>query len=238
MSEPRSYGAAVGVIIVAAGRGERLGAGPPKALRLLGGAPILVHAARAFAGLVEVICIVVPSGAEDRIRALVAGEPLGVVVPVVAGAPTRQGSVDVGLRALPAEVGVVLVHDAARPFVPADVVRSVVEAVRSGDDAVIPVLPVTDTIKQVDAEGVVVATPDRAALRAVQTPQGFRREVLVAAHRAASADDATDDASLVERLGGRVRTVPGSAQSFKITSPADLEQAERLLAVRAADTDG
>lgn len=245
---------AVGVVLVAAGRGERLGGGEPKALRLIGGEPMVVHAVRAFAGLADALCVVVPAGNEEQVRALLADEPLDRRLSVVAGAATRQGSVAAGLRELPKDLGVVLVHDAARPFVPAAVVRTVIDAVRSGADAVVPVLPVIDTIKQVNVDGDVVVTLDRAGLRAVQTPQGFARAALLAAHRcaiseaamareangeaiddavsAAVTDDATDDAALVERVGGRVATVPGSRESFKITTPADLEQAERLLAVR------
>lgn len=269
MSDPASYGgdfpdvsaaaryggnysdfSGVGVVLVAAGRGERLGGGEPKALQLIGGEPMVVHAVRAFAGLVEALCVVVPAGTEEQVRALLADEPLDRRPSVVAGAATRQGSVAAGLRGLPDDIGVVLVHDAARPFVPATVVRTVIDSVRSGAAAVVPVLPVTDTIKQVDVDGDVVVTLDRAGLRAVQTPQGFERAALLAAHRCPTSevamageangdaiDDAvsaavTDDAALIERVGGRVATVPGSPESFKITTPADLEQAERLLAGR------
>lgn len=148
---------------------------------------------------------------------------------MVSGGADRQRSVAAALAAVPAEFEIVLVHDAARALVPVSLVEAVAAAVRTGHDAVIPVLPVTDTITQVDDSGDVVGTPDRATLRAVQTPQGFRRSVLTAAHAAAPDASATDDASLVARLGVRVHTVPGSPQAMKITSPTDLVVAETLL---------
>jgi 2-C-methyl-D-erythritol 4-phosphate cytidylyltransferase len=146
-------------------------------------------------------------------------------VRVVAGGLQRHDSVAAGLALLDEEVEYVLVHDAARPFVPAAVISRVVEALRSGAHAVVPAIPVTDTIKRV-FEGVVVETIDRSALRAVQTPQGFAREVLLAAHR--DIGPATDDASLVERLGIAITVVDGADESFKITTPWDLRIAEAL----------
>lgn len=143
---------------------------------------------------------------------------------VVAGGETRTQSVRRALAAVPDDVEHVLVHDAARPFTPVAVVRRVLDALRAGDEAVVPVLPVSDTVKSVDDEGYVVRTYDRAALRAVQTPQGFTREVLVRAYQ--SGHEATDDAALVEALGVRVRTVDGDPEAAKITSPADLVAAE------------
>ncbi len=152
---------------------------------------------------------------------------LGVPVTVVVGGAERGDSVAAGLRALSGAVELVLVHDAARCLTPVEVFDRVVAAVRSGAVAVVPGAVVVDTVKQVDADGYVVATPDRASLRAVQTPQGFRRDVLERAHALSSI--ATDDAGLVERLGERVLVVEGDARSLKITTPADLDAAERLL---------
>jgi 2-C-methyl-D-erythritol 4-phosphate cytidylyltransferase len=146
---------------------------------------------------------------------------------VVEGGATRQQSVAAALAAVPTEFGIILVHDAARAFAPAELVERVAAAVRSGHEAVIPVLPVVDTIKQVDADGFVVGTPSRSSLRAVQTPQGFRRDALERAH-ANAADPATDDAALVERIGVRVFCVPGSEAALKITRPADLVAAQTL----------
>jgi 2-C-methyl-D-erythritol 4-phosphate cytidylyltransferase len=146
----------------------------------------------------------------------------------VAGGAQRQESVARALAALPSEVGLVLVHDAARCLVPASVVEAVVAALRAGAAAVVPVLPVADTVKQVDAAGAVVRTVPRADLRAVQTPQGFARHVLERAH-GAGVQGATDDASLVEALGLPVTTVAGSEEAFKVTRPLDLLLAEAVL---------
>jgi 2-C-methyl-D-erythritol 4-phosphate cytidylyltransferase len=139
----------------------------------------------------------------------------------------RQQSVRAGLDCLRPDVDVVLVHDVARAFVPAEVLDRVLAALQHAE-AVVPVLPVTDTIRRADpVSGELGQTVDRSALRAVQTPQGFRREVLVAAHADAPAD-ATDDASLVEAIGGQVVGVPGDALAFKITFPLDLALAEAV----------
>jgi len=219
------------VLVPAAGRGERLGAGVPKALCLLAGEPLLRHAVRRIAAArsVAAVVVAVPADQVDAVRALLGD--LAVAVTVVAGGATRQASVGAALAAAPPALPIVLVHDAARCLAPTDLVDTVADAVRSGQDAVVPVLPVLDTVKAVDPDGVVVATVDRAPLRAVQTPQGFQRSVLVAAHAAADpTDDPTDDAGMVERLGTAVRTVSGSEEAFKVTRPIDLVLAEALLA--------
>jgi 2-C-methyl-D-erythritol 4-phosphate cytidylyltransferase len=207
--------------------GVRLGPSGPKALRLLRGEPLLVHAVRRVAAAPSVGCIVVaaPADAVDEVTVLLA--PVAPVT-VVAGGATRQVSVAAALAAVPAGFDIVLVHDAARALTPPELVEVVATAVRGGHDAVIPVLPVVDTIKQVDSVGVVLGTVDRSALRAVQTPQGFRRDVLVKAHEAAL-DDHTDDAGMAERLGYLVHTVPGVEAALKITRPFDLAIAELLL---------
>ena len=218
----------VGAIVAAGGRGERLGADVAKALVLLGGEPLVVHACRALrsAGVEEVV-VAAPAESVDAVAALLPE------VRVVAGGATRTASVRRALAELSSDVDVVLVHDAARALAPPSLVRRVVEAVDAGADAVVPVVPVADTVKQVDMRGVVVATVDREMLRAVQTPQGFRRSVLVAAHDAGGADiDATDDAGLVERLGVTVLTVPGAVEAMKVTTPADLLVADALLRAR------
>jgi 2-C-methyl-D-erythritol 4-phosphate cytidylyltransferase len=127
------------------------------------------------------------------------------------------------------------VHDAARPLAPSELADDVVAALRRGADAVVPGLPVTDTVKRVDGDATVVETVPREHLRAVQTPQGFRREVLAAAHEAAGAEAAaTDDAGLVERLGRPVTVIAGHPEAFKVTRPLDLVLAEALLARRRA----
>ncbi|SDY11111.1 2-C-methyl-D-erythritol 4-phosphate cytidylyltransferase [Micromonospora pattaloongensis] len=218
----------VAVLVPAAGAGVRLGPGAPKALRLLGGEPLLVHAVRRVAAAPSVAAVVVaaPAAEVESVRALLADVAPVVVVP---GGDTRQESVAAALRAVPAGPQIILVHDAARALAPPALVESVAAAVRAGADAVIPVLPVVDTVKEVSADGVVLGTVERSALRAVQTPQGFRRDVLAAAH-AAAVDALTDDAGLVEKQGGVVTCVPGSEYALKITRPFDLALAEHLLA--------
>ncbi|MDT0442006.1 2-C-methyl-D-erythritol 4-phosphate cytidylyltransferase [Streptomyces johnsoniae] len=227
-------------VIPAAGSGVRLGPGAPKALRPLGGTPMLVHAVRAMARAraVALVVVVAPPAEAAAVRSLLDEHPPPHAVEqvVVAGGATRQESVRLGLAVLPRDIEIVLVHDAARPLVPVDTVDAVVAAVRAGAPAVVPALPVTDTVKQVDAGGgetePVVATPDRSLLRAVQTPQGFDRDTLVEAHDKLAADAATDDAGLVERLGLPVVLVPGHEEAFKITRPLDLVLAEAVLARR------
>lgn len=240
-----------GLIVPAAGRGERLGAGRPKAMHLLAGEPLLVHAVRGAlaAGVVDVVVVAVPADLREEVAALLAGEvagsaehgrPTGTAAPgavapvveaarlaVVAGGAERRESVAAALRSLPVVVDTVLVHDAARCLTPPEVFAVVAKEVAAGSPAVIPVLPVTDTIKRVDG-GVVTETPDRSALRVVQTPQGFRRDLLERAHATVSGA-VTDDAGLVERLGVPVRVVPGHEDAFKITRPMDLVLAEAVV---------
>ena len=243
----------VAVLVPAAGAGLRLGPGGPKALRLLAGEPLLVHAVRRIAAApsVRLIVVAAPAAEVEAVRDLLA--PIAAVT-VVAGGAERQHSVAAALAVVPPEVGIVLVHDAARALTPPELIESVAAAVRSGRPAVIPVLPVVDTIKEVAldvlvdaaagpeaADGVagqldgarvevVVGTIDRSVLRSVQTPQGFRREVLAAAH-AAGLGAHTDDAGMVERAGVPVSCVPGSELAMKITRPLDLVIAEALLHV-------
>ncbi|HUW15671.1 MAG TPA: 2-C-methyl-D-erythritol 4-phosphate cytidylyltransferase [Actinomycetes bacterium] len=229
-------------IVPAAGRGERLGPGTPKALRDLGGQPLLVHAVRALsiARSVELVVVAAPRAELAAVRSLLSPAVGDTELLVVGGGRTRQESVSLALAVLPADVDVVLVHDAARPLAPSELVDAVSAAVRAGADAVVPGIPVADTVKQVDTAGRVERTLDRAQLRAVQTPQGFSREVLVAAHQAAAddasdeSDAATDDAGLVERIGRTVLVVGGAEEAFKVTRPIDLVLAEAVLARRRA----
>jgi 2-C-methyl-D-erythritol 4-phosphate cytidylyltransferase len=211
----------VAVLVAAAGLGTRLGGGTPKALRLLAGESLLSHAIRRILAAPSVGTVIVAGPPELG--------PLPGPVVVVPGGATRQASVAAALAATPPEYEVILVHDAARALAPTSLVESVAAAVRAGWDAVIPVLPVVDTVKEVAASGTVVGTVDRSALRIVQTPQGFRRAILAAAH-AAAGDGHTDDAGMVEKLGIPVHTVPGHEAAFKITRPLDLVLAEALLA--------
>lgn len=229
MTPPPEAPALVGVLVPAAGMGVRLGPGGPKALRELAGEPLLVHAVRGLRACPSVghVVVAAPAAEVDAVRALLAAYE----VVVVAGGAERQDSVRAALAALPADVELVLVHDAARCLTPVEVVEDVVAALRTGAVAVVPVLPVADTVKQVLGDRV-VATVERSALRSVQTPQGFRRSVLQQAHEAADGAR-TDDAGLVEALGAPVVTVPGAPEAFKVTSPLDLLLAEALVAVMA-----
>lgn len=225
----------VAAVVPAAGRGERLGSGTSKALLPLGGRPMLAHSvATLAAGRVDLVVVAAPPGQAEEVAALLAGAHDGADLLVVEGGATRTASVRSCLAVLPASVEIVLVHDAARPLVPAALVDAVVAAVEGGAEAVVPAQPVVDTVKQVDADGTVVATVDRAALRSVQTPQGFRRSVLDSAYGELADAVTTDDAGLVELTGGRVVVVPGAEEAFKVTRPLDLVLAEAVLARRDA----
>ncbi|MCX4994471.1 2-C-methyl-D-erythritol 4-phosphate cytidylyltransferase [Streptomyces longwoodensis] len=240
-SLPAPPPARTAAVIPAAGRGVRLGPGAPKALRTLNGTPMLIHAVRALAAsrAVSLVVVVAPPDGAAEVKSLLDAHALPertdfVVVP---GGETRQESVRLGLEALPPEYRIVLVHDAARPLVPVDTVDAVIEAVREGAPAVVPALPLADTVKEVEPAGTpgdpepVLSTPSRARLRAVQTPQGFDRETLVRAHGSVTGE-VTDDASMVEQLGERVVVVPGHEEAFKVTRPLDLVLAEAVLARR------
>ena len=215
-------------LVPAAGTGERLGLSVPKAFVTVAGRELLLHAVDrlALAG-VDRIVVAVSVDQLPRTREL-----LGDRAVVVAGGADRSSSVASALSVVGDDVEVVLVHDAARALAPERLIRAVIAAVRDGADAVVPVLPVVDTVRTVAPDGSLLGTVDRDSLRTVQTPQGFRPDVLRRAHAAAAADPstiATDDASLVERLGVAIRAVPGDRAALKITVPADLQEAERLM---------
>lgn len=212
----------MGVVVVAAGLGTRLGAGIPKALVPVGGMPLIEHAllaCRAVNNLRQLV-VVVPPGHRADFESLCAGTQL------VDGGAERTDSVAAGLAVLDPSIDVVVVHDAARAFAPSELFDRVVQAIVNGADAAVPGLPVVDTVKQIQPDGQVVSTPDRASLRAVQTPQGFARAALEHAH--ALGQQATDDAALVEATGGRVVVIDGHPDALKVTVPADLEAAQRL----------
>jgi 2-C-methyl-D-erythritol 4-phosphate cytidylyltransferase len=218
-------------IVPAAGSGQRLGAGVPKAFVKLAGQSMIERALCGLhaSGVVDDIVVAVPPERTDE-AILILGKP-DRPVQVVAGGADRTESVLRGLEAVDcADDDLVLVHDAARPLTPPALIVRVVDALRAGNTAVIPVLPVTDTIKAVDANGVVLGTPERAGLRAVQTPQGFAVGVLRRAYQRAQNGAFTDDAALVESIGGQVQTVEGDPLAFKITTAMDLRLADALLA--------
>jgi 2-C-methyl-D-erythritol 4-phosphate cytidylyltransferase len=215
----------VAAVLVAAGDGRRLGADVPKAFVEVAGRTLLEHALDRFAAhpAVRDIVVAAPPSALDR------AEALAPAITVVAGGADRQSSVSRGLAALAPDVNLVLVHDVARAFVPAAVITRVLEALAGGADAVVPTVPVSDTIRAVDAHtGDLGGIVDRTRLMAMQTPQGFRRDVLARAHARDAEVRATDDAALVEALGIPVRAVAGDERAFKITRPLDLAFAEAV----------
>ena len=229
---------AIAVLIVAAGRGSRLGGDVPKQYRALNGKPVLAQtlAAAACSPLVERIHTLIHP--DDRALYEAAAYASGVDIQrlsVGAGGASRQESVRLGLEALAASAfpmdGIVLIHDAARPFLSETMLLRIITGVaRHG--SVIPVLPVADTLATLDGAGVLNGNPNRAALRAVQTPQGFRFAAILDAHRQAHAEhraDFTDDASLASAYGNAVHTVAGDPALFKITVEADLARAEAML---------
>ncbi len=191
----------------------------------------MVHAVRRLAAANSVAAVVVaaPPGAAETVRELLAPVVLTAELVVVEGGGTRQASVAAALAAAPAHCDVVLVHDAARALAPPELADAVAAAVRAGHPAVVPVLPVVDTVRQLGEDGGASSTIDRERLRLVQTPQGFARSVLAEAH-ASCEDSLTDDAGLVERLGLPVHTVPGHASALKVTRPFDLVIADAVLA--------
>ena len=214
----------VAAIVVAGGAGVRLGVGVPKAFVTVRGRTLLEHAVARFAahpGIRDVVAVVPLDRVTDASTALPGAT-------VVAGGVTRQRSVACGLAALAADVDTVLVHDAARAFFPAAMVSRVLGALDGGAQAVVPTIALADSLRTISADGTVGGAVDRATLVAVQTPQGFARTVLDAAHDAAVSDDASDDATLVEALGVAVLAVAGAEEAVKITEPLDLVIAEAL----------
>ncbi|WP_431277972.1 2-C-methyl-D-erythritol 4-phosphate cytidylyltransferase [Leifsonia poae] len=224
----------VSVIVVAAGSGTRLGAEVPKAFAALRGSTLLERSVHAAAGMRErpQLIVVAPAPLVAEATAL-ASAAFGEAVTVVAGGETRQRSVALGLAEVADTVSIVLVHDAARALTPSSLFDAVVDEVDARGHGVIPGLPVSDTIKLVDAAGDIHETVDRSVLSAVQTPQGFPRADLVAAYAAATSDE-TDDAGLVTALGLEVSVIPGRELAFKVTTPADLSRAELILGDSAA----
>jgi 2-C-methyl-D-erythritol 4-phosphate cytidylyltransferase len=217
-------------VLVAAGRGERLGADRPKAFARLGELPLLAESLRRLDEnpAIDGIILVAPPDWEEP--AILLAEELGAskVTACVPGGETRSASVRAGLAEVPEDAAIVLVHDAARPVLPDEVVRRLLDALAEGFDGAVPVLPVADTVKRV-RDGVVVETLIRDELAVVQTPQAFVASVL----RAAADGEGSDCASLVEARGGRVKAVAGDARLLKVTTAADLERIAAWLAAES-----
>ncbi len=222
---------AVWAVIVAAGSGERLGAEHPKAFVAFGENPLIAASVSALDDHpgIDGIVLVVPAGWEERATFMADDIGAGKASIAVVGGASRSDSVALGVAEVPADAAVILVHDAARPIVPAALIDRVLAGFADGADGVIPVLPIADTVKRVDAAGRVVETLDRSELRSVQTPQAFQAEIFRRALAAPDRNTGTDCASLVERVGGTVTTVEGDPRSLKITTRSDLERALELV---------
>ena len=221
--------ARVVAVVVAAGSGTRLGGDVPKALRMIGGRPVVAVAVDAALASpsIDAVVVVAPPGAEDALRSMLAGATGSVIV--VTGGSTRQRSVAAGLDAVGENVEVIAVHDAARPFASPALFTSVVRAVEAGADAAVPIVSLVDTVKRVRA-GSIVGTEPRDGLALAQTPQACRLDLLRAAiaNAEASSLDFTDDSGLMEWAGASVRTVDGEPGNVKITTASDLARADEL----------
>lgn len=199
----------------------------PKAFYQLEGQSLVERAVEGLraSGVVDTVVVAVPPDRTDEAKLI-----LGHLATIVAGGASRTDSVRLALSAMAESAPeYVLVHDAARALTPPSLIVRVVEALRDGHSAVVPGLPVSDTVKAVDANGVVLGTPERARLRAVQTPQGFATDLLLRAFEQAAGADFTDDASLVEHIGGQVQMVDGDPLAFKITTQLDLMLAKAIV---------
>lgn len=223
----------VGVVIVAGGSGTRVGGNELKQFRWVAGKPMLLHSVQTFMARPDVgmvVCVLPQAYAGDPPPWLFQCDVDRLLVSV--GGRTRSESVANGLDDLPDEAQIVLVHDAARPLVDADTIERVVRSVRDGRCA-IAALPVVDTLKEVDEEGLITRTVSRDSLWRAQTPQGFPRQIIVDAHRRAAREhiSVTDDAALCERLGIPVRVVRGTERALKVTESSDFARAEALFGV-------
>jgi 2-C-methyl-D-erythritol 4-phosphate cytidylyltransferase len=224
-------------VVVAGGAGRRFGGTVPKQYLHVGGEPVLLRALRPFLDHPRIARVVVVLPAADAAAppAWLAALP----VRIVAGGAERGDSVHAGLLRVPSTLALVLVHDGARPFVTPEVVDRVLAAC-TGESGAIAAIPVADTLKQVDADGWIAGTAQRAGVWQAQTPQAFPRAALCEAYARARAEGvaATDDAALFERYAGAVRVVPGDAANLKVTRPEDLDLAEAIAAFRSRGATG
>jgi 2-C-methyl-D-erythritol 4-phosphate cytidylyltransferase/2-C-methyl-D-erythritol 2,4-cyclodiphosphate synthase len=222
------------VILVAAGRGVRLGAGTPKAFVPVRGRPLLSHALEQISSLkLAELVVVVPADYVEQTQKLIADFDFGATrLAVTPGGDSRQDSVAAGLNLVTAST--VLVHDAARSFAPADLFEAGAHEISQGAAAAVPLLAVSDTVKMIE-DGWITGTIDRDLVGLAQTPQAFETDLLRASHLQATGEF-TDDAALLQSLGLRVRGFAGSPQAFKVTTPADLRRAEAELALAATAT--
>lgn len=226
----------VSAIIAAAGSGTRLGLAQPKAFVSVGAHPLLYYSLRTIRELPQIVeaIITIPPGADESARAQVSQAGLRIPVKLIQGGAERQDSVRIALSITSAESELVIVHDAARPFVSVAIFQACIDAAARSSGAIAAV-PVSDTLKQA-RDGVVLSTSPREGLFQAQTPQAFRRDLLITGHAQSGKEaiTATDDAYLVEQLGVGIEIVAGSALSFKITTPEDLRMARALIASDAA----
>ncbi|SFS95507.1 2-C-methyl-D-erythritol 4-phosphate cytidylyltransferase [Paenibacillus sp. 453mf] len=215
-----------GAVIVAAGRGTRMGYAESKQFLLLQDKPIFIHTLEVFSRVSRIKEMIVVTGAADvaRCEEWIKRFGLGIQVRVTAGGSERQDSVYAGLKELTSDY--VLVHDGVRPFVTPELIENCMDAAMEHGAALLAV-PVKDTIKQVNEEGIIMSTPDRRSLWSIQTPQAFRLSALLEAHERAKQEKflGTDDAMLLERLGKQVKVVEGRYTNIKITTPDDLDYA-------------
>jgi 2-C-methyl-D-erythritol 4-phosphate cytidylyltransferase len=219
----------VWAVLAAAGSGDRLGADRPKAFAKLGDRVLLAESLERLehSDWIDAIVIVTPAGWEEPSILLAEELSAGKVNACVPGGATRAESVRAGVAEVPEDAAVILVHDAARPFLPEEVIERVLTVLGEGWDGAVPGVPVTDTLKRTGGDGAVIETLERDGLVAVQTPQAFVADALRRA--VTSGGEATDCAALVEASGGRVRVVDGDQRLLKITTPADLERVEGFL---------
>ena len=220
----------VTAIFPAAGASRRMGAGTNKIFLELGGESVLVRTLKTFSQSARINFLIVVTNEVETVTEILNATPNLKPFAVTAGGSERQYSIANGLKLVPNDAEIILVHDAARPLINLETIENVIDAAEKFGGAIAAV-PEKNTIKIIDAEGFVKSTPPRAELVAVQTPQGFKKEILMRAYEHAAADNflGTDDASLVERIGGKIKIVQSSYKNIKITTPEDIQIAETFL---------